>query len=53
MTQRMYVRTTRIDGKTQDKREVILDGYKVTELSRFELIEFVAQAILSLKDSDA
>lgn len=53
MSRRVYIRATRIEGKTQDKLELIVDGYKVAELSRFDLIEFIAQATLSLKDDNA
>tara|TARA_R100001086_G_scaffold174101_1_gene95550 strand:- start:332 stop:493 length:162 start_codon:yes stop_codon:yes gene_type:complete len=53
MSSRAYVRVTRVDGKTKDTREIMIDGVKVAELSSLELIEFIAQATLSLRDSNA
>lgn len=50
MTARAYVRLVREDGKIKDTRELVVDGLKVAELSSLELIEFIAQATLSLKD---
>lgn len=49
MTQRLAIRVTMgTDGK-QPKRELMLDGYKIADLSYVETIEFVMQATSSLR----
>ena len=49
MTQRLSIRVTlEKDGKTP-KRELMLDGYKIADLSFAEVIEFVMQATSSLR----
>lgn len=49
MSHRLAIRvTTGKDGKPPE-RELMLDGYKVTDLSYVDLIEFIMQATSSLR----
>lgn len=49
MTQRLCIRVTMgKDGKSP-LRELMLDGYKLADLSYVDLIEFVMQATSSLR----
>lgn len=50
MTSRAYVRTPYVDGKPTDKREIVVDGYLVATLTKFELMDLIAQGVISLKE---
>lgn len=52
MTQRAYIRTTRVNGRVTGPQELIVDGMKVADLSRDDVIALIAQAALSLRDDD-
>jgi hypothetical protein len=49
MTQRLAIRVTMGSDGKQPKRELMLDGYKIADLSYVETIEFVMQATSSLR----
>ena len=49
MTQRLAIRVTlEKDGKTP-KRELMVDGLKISDVSYIELVEFIMQATSSLR----
>lgn len=52
MTRKVYIRTTRVDGKVQEPRELIVDGIKVAELSKLDLLDLIVDATLAVKDSN-
>lgn len=49
---KVYIRTTRVDGKVQEPRELIVHGEKAAELSRQELLDLIIDATLAIKDGD-
>lgn len=49
MTQRLAIRVTMGKDGKQPLRELMLDGFKIADLSYVEVIEFVMQATSSLR----
>jgi len=49
---RVYFRTTLVDGKPQEPRELFVDGRKIADMTRFEIIELILDATLTLRDAD-
>lgn len=49
MTQRLCIRVTMGKDGKQPQRELMLDGYKIADLSYVETLEFIMQATSSLR----
>jgi hypothetical protein len=49
MTQKLAIRVTMGSDGKQPQRELMLDGFKIADLSYVETIEFVMQATSSLR----